>query len=723
MSIKISGVLPGPTGEPAAHIGIILRATQTSSTVLRTLESHAQTDARGQYALLVEPGRYDVLLWVDGVSAQPVGNIRVYSDSLPGTLNDYLTQLQEGDATPEIIRQLEQLRNEARQSAIEAKQSAAESSRQAAVAIGAANQAAGDTAILLTQAVKEDADRAANEADRATREAGRAITASQSAAEVKNSIDTTARQVTQQHGEAVQAASNAKASETQAANSAGTATAAAGTAVTAKDQAAVSAQSASHSADASQGSSTQAAGSAVAAAGSAVTAKNEADRATVATDGKLDKTGGELSGGLKISGLFAAATPGANGYPTQLALVGSGGISNQSGGNNGVGFHDDGNTYFWNRKGNVTDYNVIMAPTETTFKKPIVGNSSITSGAQIIVAPQTAENYSAIWLRKPGNSDNACQLTYDKGDKFFISTPTSFHRFSTDCIALVDTRTVTGSDGGLIKGSVQVSTSYSTWRERAAGIMIDTPFDNATSVQNVFKVTRWGAEHIAGMQVHASPTTSAITMNFRNNAQHVFAENGSISTTSPTIIGERVLSYNGDIYGTAWRVGGNPGWLTAKLAQTRNTSNTTVDANGFIKAASPVIRLFNNSRFDDVAYYSVPEGFTPAGSGAVNSEAKGVMAERISEGVYQVTGAQGFAIDGWQIELPTDDNRQPLIWAEREVDETGQITIHTYHREHPNSPPFAQNKREGYTNGQPVDIPHGRWVDLRLEMGEAVKPE
>ncbi|EOG6956874.1 hypothetical protein ACLH32_003535, partial [Yersinia ruckeri] len=114
-------------------------------------------------------------------------------------------------------------------------------------------------------------------------------------------------------------------------------------------------------------------------------------------------------------------------------------------------------------------------------------------------------------------------------------------------------------------------------------------------------------------------------------------------------------------------VGGNPGWLTAKLAQTRNTSNTTVDANGFIKAASPVIRLFNNSRFDDVAYYSVPEGFTPAGSGAVNSEAKGVMAERISEGVYQVTGAQGFAIDGWQIELPTDDNRQPLIWAEREV--------------------------------------------------------
>ncbi|MGG7670771.1 MULTISPECIES: hypothetical protein [Yersinia] len=29
---------------------------------------------------------------------------------------------------------------------------------------------------------------------------------------------------------------------------------------------------------------------------------------------------------------------------------------------------------------------------------------------------------------------------------------------------------------------------------------------------------------------------------------------------------------------------------------------------------------------------------------------------------------------------------------------------------------FAQNKRDGYSDGQPVDIPHGRWVDLRLEM-------
>ncbi|MCK8538244.1 prophage tail fiber N-terminal domain-containing protein [Yersinia ruckeri] len=782
MSILVSGVLMDPAGRPISEAQITLTAIANSLSVLNGFSATVETDSAGHYGITLAVGSYSIGIAAEGRNHiygaitlddttgpstlnQLLKQQIMESEVTPGVIlyfrqiqqqvaNDLSTvKVLEGRATDaagsasasrdaaqqyatglaEAVASAKAYRDQAERDAVTAtlgaasatlsKDAATVSQQASAQSENNARQYRDEAKQAATTAAEDASTRAAQQAvdkvaGQVKADADRAVQGASTAQEVKRSVDLTAQRVTQQHGEAVQAASNAKASETHAANSAGTATNAAGTAVVAKDEAAGSAQNAANSAGGSQVSATQAAGSAGAAAGSAVTAKQEADRATAASEGKLDKTGGELSGGLKISGLFAAATPGANGYPTQLALAGSGGISNQSGGNNGVGFHDDGNTYFWNRKGNVTDYNVIMAPTETTFKKPIVGNSSITSGAQIIVAPQTAESYSAIWLRKPGNSDNACQLTYDKGDKFFISTPTSFHRFSTDCIALVDTRTVTGSDGGLIKGSVQVSTSYSTWRERAAGIMIDTPFDNATSVQNVFKVTRWGAEHIAGMQVHASPTTSAITMNFRNNAQHVFAENGSISTTSPTIIGERVLSYNGDIYGTAWGVGGNPGWLTAKLAQTRNTSNTTVDANGFIKAASPVIRLFNNSRFDDVAYYSVPEGFTPAGSGAVNSEAKGVMAERVSEGVYQVTGAQGFAIDGWQIELPTDDNRQPLIWAEREVDEAGVITIRTYHREHLNSPPFAQNKRDGYSDGQAVDIPHGRWVDLRLEMDE-----
>ncbi|CNE96921.1 Uncharacterised protein [Yersinia nurmii] len=60
-----------------------------------------------------------------------------------------------------------------------------------------------------------------------------------------------------------------------------------------------------------------------------------------------------------------------------------------------------------------------------------------------------------------------------------------------------------------------------------------------------------------------------------------------------------------------------------------------------------------------MVYYSMPEGGTQAGAGVVNGEAKGAVATRISEGIYQVSGAQGFALEGWQIALLTDDNRQP----------------------------------------------------------------
>ncbi|CNI09762.1 putative phage tail protein [Yersinia frederiksenii] len=160
MSIKISGILPGPTGEPAAHIGITLRAVKTSLTVVATLESNSITGVDGSYSLNVEPGQYDVLLWVDGINARNVGRITVYSDSLPGTLNNFLTALREEDGTPEIIRQLEQLRADALQAALEAKQSKEEATHQADIATAAAGNAAQETADLITATVKGDADRA-----------------------------------------------------------------------------------------------------------------------------------------------------------------------------------------------------------------------------------------------------------------------------------------------------------------------------------------------------------------------------------------------------------------------------------------------------------------------------------------------------------------------------------------------------------------------------------
>ncbi len=139
--------------------------------------------------------------------------------------------------------------------------------------------------------------------------------------------------------------------------------------------------------------------------------------------------------------------------------------------------------------------------------------------------------------------------------------------------------------------------------------------------------------------------------------------------------------------------------------------NSTVDSNGFFKTASPVVKLYGN------------------GSSETNHESDGATSERISEGVYKISGVLGFNADGsWGgvdggIEIPTDKNKQPLVWVDYELAEDGDLIIKTYHRTHPTSPQFAQNNIKGYEDGQPIDIPLGRFVDLRVQMPEVEEIE
>ncbi|WP_075202048.1 MULTISPECIES: prophage tail fiber N-terminal domain-containing protein [Serratia] len=140
-------------------------------------------------------------------------------------------------------------------------------------------------------------------------------------------------------------------------------------------------------------------------------------------------------------------------------------------------------------------------------------------------------------------------------------------------------------------------------------------------------------------------------------------------------------------------------------------ANTTVDSNGFIKKASPIVKLFRD------------------GSCELNDESQGVTTERVSEGVYRVSGTLGFNADAqWGgpdggIEVPLDRNKQPLIWVDYEVEPTGDLLIKTYHRTHPAAPAFARNDVLGYDEGMPIDIPDGRWVDLRVEMPAVDEPD
>ena len=138
-----------------------------------------------------------------------------------------------------------------------------------------------------------------------------------------------------------------------------------------------------------------------------------------------------------------------------------------------------------------------------------------------------------------------------------------------------------------------------------------------------------------------------------------------------------------------------------------NQRNTTVDGNGFIKQASPVVRLTSNPEVMPPTF--TDGGFSLAGVAAVNLEAAGVTAERVGTGVYKVRGALGLHSDGWTIEIPQDTNGNRLCFVETGVAADGVMTVSVFKRRFDIDTAMI-------VAGDPMDIPAGRWVDLRLEM-------
>lgn len=151
-------------------------------------------------------------------------------------------------------------------------------------------------------------------------------------------------------------------------------------------------------------------------------------------------------------------------------------------------------------------------------------------------------------------------------------------------------------------------------------------------------------------------------------------------------------TYAGDV-GQTWR-------------EFYSDGNTTIDTNGFLKKASPVIKLKGD------------------GTAEFNDQAEGATVERIDTGVYRVSGVLGFNSDpSWGginggFTVPENSNKLPLLWVDYEIEESGDIILKTYHREHSGVPSFASNHIEGVADGDPIDIPAGRWIDLRVEMPE-----
>lgn len=141
-----------------------------------------------------------------------------------------------------------------------------------------------------------------------------------------------------------------------------------------------------------------------------------------------------------------------------------------------------------------------------------------------------------------------------------------------------------------------------------------------------------------------------------------------------------------------------------------NTGNTTVDGSGFIKKASPIVRISDpsNTTRDDLL-----DGFTVAGYGAVNDEAGGVVVERLELGRYRISGCLGLAVDGWQVNSPSDRNGGKLLGlATGENQPDGSVIVEFRKVKYR----LTDDGDLEQIPGSLIEAPLDNWIDVRLEM-------
>ncbi|HEE5773433.1 TPA: hypothetical protein R7P11_001934 [Acinetobacter baumannii] len=156
-----------------------------------------------------------------------------------------------------------------------------------------------------------------------------------------------------------------------------------------------------------------------------------------------------------------------------------------------------------------------------------------------------------------------------------------------------------------------------------------------------------------------------------------------------------VLPYTNKFYLRSNETGGEA-WRVPVLI--RHSGNTTIDANGFIKAASPIVKLF-------------------ADKIELNDEAaeQNITFEKLDVGHYLLKGTSGFATEGWYIETPKDANGNILFAVIYQQLENKDIEIKTFKKK------FDVESASIIADlDNPVDISTGRWIDIRLQ--EIPKP-
>ena len=206
--------------------------------------------------------------------------------------------------------------------------------------------------------------------------------------------------------------------------------------------------------------------------------------------------------------------------------------------------------------------------------------------------------------------------------------------------------------------------------------------------------------------------SNLVNENKATDKTHYFVKNGAMPTGSPEAYGSIfgfICSDNGYLYSWQCFTGYSLGtmyWRRALNSGTRtnwsriwNHAITTVDSNGFLKQASPIVQLY-------------------AEKIEINEEAiqQNPVFEKINTGHYLIKNTKGFSDNGWYIEMPKDANGNVLVAVQYQQLEDNTIEVKTFSKK------FDEETGDIIPNiDKPRDIPVGRWIDLRLK--ELPKPE
>ncbi|QCT89254.1 prophage tail fiber N-terminal domain-containing protein [Escherichia sp. E4742] len=109
MSVLISGELLDGSGSPMSDFRIIIKAKVNTYAVLQKTTFDILTNEAGEYSFNIQTGKYSVYLKQGWHDQYYVGDIVVFDDSKPGTLNDFLTALDEGDLKPDVVKRFEEI--------------------------------------------------------------------------------------------------------------------------------------------------------------------------------------------------------------------------------------------------------------------------------------------------------------------------------------------------------------------------------------------------------------------------------------------------------------------------------------------------------------------------------------------------------------------------------------------------------------------------------------